>query len=420
MRHYSLNKLMELANLSDLIFSDDGKATPERIVTDLGLYESCIIDTGNIHIYYTEGVTIESDANRFVNKVEVSDDVKALHELIVNRHNIMLPCAECRKDLPFCAKVAYNPRVLWDIQNSCEETENGDIYSCVIDPEEYLPKKNVTNVFTPVSAKYKYKNNEMSIGYGNRSVVNIENSIQSCIDGILENAGELRKEFICSLNSTHTIFIDCIIFRAFDVCKEPDELKEYKERKRVDQSAQMTDKEKEIFEKYEKLKQILVFEKVGQEPSMADLQMFDIEKYRTILSRERFGDFSMALGLYSSGVGCGSLLYLRRVFESVILMLEKECESMENWDATEYTKKRFNEKIEYIESFGKKIIPDELAEVRSHIYGKLSQGVHEMTEQEALKLFPILKFSIELILDNQIAQKERTKKIKEMARQFNS
>ena len=163
----------------------------------------------------------------------------------------------------------------------------------------------------------------------------------------------------------------------------------------------------------------MIIEKVGQEPSMADLQMFDIEKYKSILTKERFRDFSMAIGLYASGVGCGSLLYLRRIFESIVITAQLECEKHSEWDKDLYESKRFNEKIDYLESLGNKIIPDELSDVKTKIYGFLSKGVHELSEQEAKELFPHLKLAIELILDEQIAQKERIEKIKTLKSTLN-
>ena len=82
----------------------------------------------------------------------------------------------------------------------------------------------------------------------------------------------------------------------------------------------------------------------------------------------------------------------------------------------DYEKLRFNEKIEYLERFRKKIIPDNLSDIKTIIYGKLSQGVHELSEQDALELFPYLKIVIEMILDKKIAEKERIRKIDSIKR----
>ncbi len=41
----------------------------------------------------------------------------------------------------------------------------------------------------------------------------------------------------------------------------------------------------------------------------------------------------------------------------------------------------------------------------------LSKGIHELTEQECLDLFPKVQLAIELILDEKIYQKEKQMKI---------
>jgi len=67
-----------------------------------------------------------------------------------------------------------------------------------------------------------------------------------------------------------------------------------------------------------------------------------------------------------------------------------------------------DEKILLLRGF----LPDFLVENR-HTYGILSKGVHELTEQECLKYFPVVKTGIELILDEEIARRNTEKKRKE-------
>lgn len=59
------------------------------------------------------------------------------------------------------------------------------------------------------------------------------------------------------------------------------------------------------------------FQKTGQYPSVADLQLPQIAKYRSLL-RDEYREFSKAVRLFSNGVGAGSLVYLRRIFENLI------------------------------------------------------------------------------------------------------
>jgi hypothetical protein len=47
------------------------------------------------------------------------------------------------------------------------------------------------------------------------------------------------------------------------------------------------------------------------------------------------------------------------------------------------------------------------------LYGILSKGIHELSEQECLDIFLVVKLGIELILDEKIKQKEQEDKVKQ-------
>lgn len=402
MRHYSLNQLSKMKHISDYLYDENNNFTPERLITDLGLYEGVLIDTSNIS--YEEEffhVPDQLESIRTVKKVFVSEEVKALHRFLLFKEKIMLPCSECKRDQPFSSNDALNPQMLDTIttENEFGYAEEKTII-IPLDHGKYPAGTSTKNrVFDPLKAIYCFGKDEMSLN-GNRKIkdnrIDTKQAAISCVEGISQYYCEIRYDFVCSLNKSHHVTAYYTIHKATDVCKKEDDSEEY-----------------------EKLKYCLVLEKVGQEPSMADLQMFDIEKYKNILSKESFRNFSMALGLYASGVGCGSLLYLRRIFETLIKNAQDKCSSMPEWNEEEYNKRRFNEKIEYLEALGAKIIPDELSDVKAKIYGWLSKGVHELTEQESMELFPYLKYAIELILDEQMAQKEKEAKLNELRKKLN-
>jgi len=44
------------------------------------------------------------------------------------------------------------------------------------------------------------------------------------------------------------------------------------------------------------------------------------------------------------------------------------------------------------------------------MYGVISKGVHDLSEQECLEYFPIIRNGIELILDEEIERLEKEKK----------
>lgn len=74
---------------------------------------------------------------------------------------------------------------------------------------------------------------------------------------------------------------------------------------------------------------------------MADMQMFEIERFHSVMSISQFRDSKMALGLYTSGVGCGSFLYLRRIMEELVSEASKELTKESGWSEKEFDGKRF-------------------------------------------------------------------------------
>lgn len=153
------------------------------------------------------------------------------------------------------------------------------------------------------------------------------------------------------------------------------------------------------------------FIKVGQFPSIADLQFDEIEKYRRVLSVERFKDFKRGIGLVSHGIGVGSFVYLRRIFEDLIAEAYQEASQNTEWISENEEKYnaagiRVVEKILLLKDF----LPDYLVENRN-IYGILSKGIHSLSEDECLEYFPVLKIGIELILDEKLEKINKAEKI---------
>lgn len=149
-------------------------------------------------------------------------------------------------------------------------------------------------------------------------------------------------------------------------------------------------------------------EKIGQYPSLAELGLYDVKQYSKALERKYFKELTRAIGLAAHGVGVGSFVYLRRIFESLIELAHQEASLSSTWSETEYLKARVSEKIEML----KAQLPLFLVENRA-MYGILSKGIHELTEEECLSAFPVLKVGIEIILDAKLRQLEEQRKIEE-------
>ena len=146
--------------------------------------------------------------------------------------------------------------------------------------------------------------------------------------------------------------------------------------------------------------------KVGQYPSVADLVIPEIAKYKPVLGTQ-YREFSKAIGLFAHGIGIGSFVYLRRLIEN--LVFDKYNEVSENLEIsnTEFMRLKFDEKIEALKPY----LPEVLV-ANKNIYGIVSKGIHELSEEECREMFPYIKAGIELILDSLLAEKERKSKEK--------
>lgn len=163
---------------------------------------------------------------------------------------------------------------------------------------------------------------------------------------------------------------------------------------------------------YFRLDEVEGVTKVGQYPSMADADGVKLKKYRSVLDKELHSGFSKAVGLVSHGVGAGALVYLRRIFESLIEDAHTEAEKDPVWlelHEAEYANGRVADRVRCLKNY----LPSYLVDHHT-MYGVLSSGVHNMSEQECLELFPALKIGIELILDQKIQKKEEAEKLAEL------
>lgn len=148
--------------------------------------------------------------------------------------------------------------------------------------------------------------------------------------------------------------------------------------------------------------------KIGQFPSISDLEMHSIQKYKKLLGEEKSSELLIANRMFAHGLGIGSFVYLRRIFEFLIESAHKEAKLTTNWDDIEYEKSRVEEKILQLKNF----FPPFVIESRK-VYGVLSKGIHELTEDECKSYFNPMKMIIELILDKRIEHNERIIKEKE-------
>ena len=142
-------------------------------------------------------------------------------------------------------------------------------------------------------------------------------------------------------------------------------------------------------------------QKIGQFPSLADISNDEVAQYRKGMTGEDAREFHKAIGLAAHGIGVGSFVYLRRVFERLIYGRYKEFKDAEGWKDEEFFRMSMIEKVKLLKDH----LPAFLVE-NAKIYSILSIGIHELDEEACLGYFDLMKHSIIIILDDDKKKKE--------------
>ena len=148
------------------------------------------------------------------------------------------------------------------------------------------------------------------------------------------------------------------------------------------------------------------FIKIGQDVQLMEFESWKVKNYRNVLSKEKQKELIRAIGLASHGVGIGSFVYLRRIFEDLIEEAHLLAKSNANWNDEEYLRFRMADKITSLKEY----LPDFLVRNKA-IYSILSKGIHELSEQLCLTYFDTILLGIERILE---AKLELIKQIAEL------
>lgn len=133
--------------------------------------------------------------------------------------------------------------------------------------------------------------------------------------------------------------------------------------------------------------------KIGQFPSVADLSFPELKEYRKVMSKEDERELKRAIGLYAAGIGVGSFVYLRRIFERIIMIASKKAIDEGKVSSGEFESAHINEKIKMLaDSLPKSLVNSAM------FYGIVSKGIHELSEEECLEYFPVMQGFIIMIL----------------------
>lgn len=155
--------------------------------------------------------------------------------------------------------------------------------------------------------------------------------------------------------------------------------------------------------------------KIGQYPTVADFHIGEIKQYKNVISDEKLREFTRAIGLAANGVGIGSFVYLRRIFEFLINEAYSKAKADGVVLEADYQRARMDEKIDLLHSY----LPSFLVENKA-MYSILSLGIHELNEQTCLAHFDTLRVGIEIILDEKLDEQKKKDKIEEAKKKLAS
>ena len=152
-----------------------------------------------------------------------------------------------------------------------------------------------------------------------------------------------------------------------------------------------------------------VLMKVGQKPSLEDVAGADIERYRAILGSE-FAELRKATGLFAHGIGIGSFVYLRRIFENLVEAARSTADPTGEREA-EFRKMRMTDRVSELAAH----LPPAVVKYKD-TYGILSRGLHELTEAECKRHFPVIRAAVIMMLEQRYEAAEKAKAIAELDR----
>jgi hypothetical protein len=142
----------------------------------------------------------------------------------------------------------------------------------------------------------------------------------------------------------------------------------------------------------------MTVQKIGQFPSLVDVAFDEFRtKYNSVLDEDNFREIRKAIGLAAHGEGIASFVFLRRIFERLIFSRFSDHKLKESWDEIKFKILPMDQKLVFLRDF----LPEFLIK-NSKLYKILSKGIHELTDSECLGFFEIGKFSIAIILDEDI------------------
>lgn len=167
--------------------------------------------------------------------------------------------------------------------------------------------------------------------------------------------------------------------------------------------------EHHIYSYFFTLNQSAVLTKIGQTPSLEDVAGADIDRYRKILGSD-YGELRRATGLFAHGIGIGSFVYLRRIFENLVEQARSAADPTGEREA-EFLGMRMAERITALAAH----LPEAVVAYKE-TYSILSKGLHELTDAECKRHFPVIRAAIIIMLEQRYEAAEKEKAMASLER----
>ncbi|WP_156483005.1 hypothetical protein [Sphingopyxis granuli] len=148
--------------------------------------------------------------------------------------------------------------------------------------------------------------------------------------------------------------------------------------------------------------------KIGQAPSMADISFGELQGIDSSVDPLDRKELGTAIGLFAHDAASGAFVYLRRVFERMIARAHTKRIEAGGDPIADFDKMRVDEKVGALAEQ----LPERAVRNRA-VFSVLSAGIHELTDEQCLALFPVVKAVIFQMLEEeehmrkkQIAERE--------------
>jgi len=160
---------------------------------------------------------------------------------------------------------------------------------------------------------------------------------------------------------------------------------------------------KQHFYSYVLYRQDNVLQKIGQKPSMADIAHGELKSVPGINNADR-KELGRALGLFAHDTPLGAFVYLRRVFERMIERAREHHKERTGSDIDGWRDLRMGDRIRALGD----TLPQEIS-ANSGVFGLLSKGIHELSDEDAETLFPLVKAVIFQMLSDEERHRQAIK-----------